>query len=1282
MPANAFITNSKSHTLKKRLGELIQHSQELKFLVGFFYFSGWRELYESLKIQSDLNIKLLVGLDVDRSLDCMLEVAKECDELSKDELADRFFASLHIALNDESLDNQEFYEQVLYFLDLLQGGRLQIKKTLEPNHAKLYLFKVKDELRTLLESVSAENQSVGKFITGSSNLTRAGIWGQNEFNVEISDYGWKEAETYFDELWETAIPITEIPERKEFLARLVRDKTQVANVTPFEAYALVLKSYLDLAEQKSIKPYVKRLLEESGYKDYQYQTDAVNQALTIIDQYNGVIIADVVGLGKSVIAGMLARNLGKRGMVICPPGLIGDARRKDSGWYKYLADFKLYDWEVRSSGDLERAAEYLQLHGDDIEIIIVDEADRFRNEDTVDYEWLSNICRNRVVILLTATPFNNTPQDIFTLLKLFIVPGKSKITLDENLEGRFAHYNSDFRRLSYILRYFNNKDEEKRYRAETYYAQIFEAPLPVDISRVKRQAVQLAAEIRAVLEPVLIRRNRLDLKTDPVYSKEVTELSDIADPVELFFALSSEQMDFYNQVIEEYFSEEGRFHGAIYQPFSYEEQKAIASEKLGEEENRVFQQQRNLYEFMRRLLVKRFESSFGAFAKSIANFEHVHECVLEFIQNSGGQYVLDRKLIEQVYNSDPDDIEAALEKFAQQLSEMKKVPKHQRIYVIDEFDRAKEFMQDIQSDLELLHEIRQQIEELDLVDRDPKANSLLVEIRKILRATPAKGEPKRKVLIFSEYIDTVKHLEPILEKAFPGQVVSSNSGLAPSQLKQILANFDAGFKAKDQKNDFQILLASDKLSVGFNLNRAGAIINYDIPWNPTRVIQRVGRINRIGKKVFQNLYLYNFFPTEKGADIVKSREIASQKMFLIHNTLGEDAKIFAVDETPTASELFKRVNSNPDDEQEQSTLTQVRRLYFGIQAKYPDVIERIKEFPARVKTAKAYSANQLLVFRRKGLGLFIQIVDDTLQNKPEVRTSLFEETLPFIECTFDEPHLPLGPNFWNSYDAVKAYREIPYIPSKSDAALEPKAYNNLQTALNHYKDYLEDKQLLFIRVLIEDLRDYKTLAKSTLRRFANIKLDTSKPQSIQDFKTELDLVRINLGEDYLEIIKTRLGTLKSEVIIAIENQVLDGYVKSKFPVEKAEGIIQESFGADPKWGKINTSIWEHFSYGKKGRLGLSAMKQIAAHLEVSADEILSVIGLLTSPSQDYLKQVFYRQLAPGKIELVSSDEIIHQIRQLYFAYGQDKSRWREWAGQVLVGWEPMNAEISLEDAIL
>ena len=285
----------------------------------------------------------------------------------------------------------------------------------------------------------------------------------------------------------------------------------------------------------------------------------------------------------------------------------------------------MFDWDVYSLGALDKVQEYLALYGDDVNTIIVDEAHRFRNEDTEAYERLSQICTNRSVILLTATPFNNAPSDIFALLKLFIPPGKSTLTLDEKLAARFARYNSEFRKLSYILRY-HNAGGEKQARAEKYYQEIFDTPPPIDVGRVQHRVRQLANEIRAVIEPIVIRRNRLDLKRDPAYAQEITQLSEVADPVELFYELSPEQSTFYDQVINDYFGEEGRFRGAIYQPYAYEHQRRLM--QLDEEGNFTYQQQRNLYEFMRRLLVKRFESSFGAFAQSVRNFIRVHEIVL------------------------------------------------------------------------------------------------------------------------------------------------------------------------------------------------------------------------------------------------------------------------------------------------------------------------------------------------------------------------------------------------------------------------------------------------------------------------------------------------------------------------------------------------------------------------------------------------------------------------------------------------------------------------------
>ena len=1121
-----FITNAQEQSLKDRIATLIHYSKELKFLVGFFYFSGWKELYKALRTRSDLKMKILVGLDTDIHMGSAIEIAdSQTQNRTQHELVRRYYCSLQTALRDEILDTSSFYEQAPFFVQLLEENRLEIRKTFDPNHAKLYLF-------CLDEAGQAVSNTPGRFITGSSNLTHAGLSGQNEFNVEIGDYGWREAEAFFDDLWRNAILLSELPERKMQLLRIIRRQTQIAEISPFEAYALVLKTYLDMMEQKVIRPNVRRLMEEHGYVTYRYQEEAVQQALSVIDQYNGVILADVVGLGKSVIASRLARERNGRGLVICPPSLMGDPKTRTSGWYKYLSDFGLNDWDVYSVGALDQVQEYLTVYGDDIETIIVDEAHRFRNEDTEAYERLSQICANRAVILLTATPFNNTPSDIFALLKLFIPPGKSTLTLDENLTARFARYNSEFRKLSHILRH-HNAGGDKQANAEKYYKELFNKTPPMDLSLVRQRASQLANEIRAIIEPVVIRRNRLDLQHDPIYAQEVTMLSEVADPIELFYELTEEQSAFYDQVINEYFGEDGRFRGAIYQPFAYEKKRRL--DNLNEEDNRIYLQQQNLYDFMRRLLVKRFESSIGAFMQSIQNFIHVHEHVMEFIQNSGGLYILDRSLVEKIYSADPDEINIALEDFIRRLAAKEKLdPRHDRIYIVNKFDDQQGFLQDIQSDLDLLKFIRARVQELNLMTDDPKVKCLIKAIAEILNRVTLPGEPCRKVVVFSEYLDTVSYIAPIVRRAFSERVLIAEGNLGKTFFAELLANFDASYPLDKQCDDFDILVTSDKLSEGINLNRAGAVINYDIPWNPTRVIQRLGRINRIGRKVFESLNIYNFFPTRQGADIVQSREIAAQKMFLIHNTLGEDAKVFAPDETPSPAELFRRINRNPEEEEEESILTSIRQQFFALQQTHPEVIEHLNDFPPRVKTAKDNSRNELFVFRRKGLQLFVHTVPETGASKIEVNPLPLEEALEHIRCEWNTPRQPLSANFWRSYEAIKNFREQIPMPL-SDNALLVKAENNLRSALENYADELED-QLPFIQTLLRDLKEFQTLSKYSLRRLILIEMQKNISQKdLKRFQNIIDNLRRSLGDDYLERIEQRLKEFRSEIIIAIEN---------------------------------------------------------------------------------------------------------------------------------------------------
>ena len=144
--ANNFITNNKTHkSLKGRLNTLIGISDELKFLVGFFYFSGWQELFENLKKNDKLTLKLLVGLQVDQILNKIVEHGSQEEEQSQDDQFNQFMTSMGNAINNEEMDTEAFYNQVEFFLQMLNEKRLIIRKTENSNHAKLYLFRLNEE---------------------------------------------------------------------------------------------------------------------------------------------------------------------------------------------------------------------------------------------------------------------------------------------------------------------------------------------------------------------------------------------------------------------------------------------------------------------------------------------------------------------------------------------------------------------------------------------------------------------------------------------------------------------------------------------------------------------------------------------------------------------------------------------------------------------------------------------------------------------------------------------------------------------------------------------------------------------------------------------------------------------------------------------------------------------------------------------------------------------------------------------------------------------------------
>lgn len=1094
------LINPQNKSLKDRLNELIPNAEELKFLVGFFYFSGFKEIAENIRNSPNLSkINILVGLDVDEINSRIIEIEKNHASKTDKEIKQIFVDSFRKSFQSDECDTKEFYEQVKLFLDLFRQSKLELRKTRDPNHAKLYLFKLKNNTPDTIA------------IVGSSNLTRPGLSKQDELNVELrEDFYLNELRTYFDTLWNNAIKFDDEFIKKEIIDT-IENHSPIKAITPFEAFIYILYLYhhfnfLSGSEDSSLEAFLIR----KNYKPFKYQLDAVYQAVKILEVHNGVILADVVGLGKSIIACLIAKKLKVRGLVIAPPGLIGDTTLKTSGWAKYLNDFELYDWEIFSTGKLEDALNRVQ--NEQFDAVIVDEVHKFRNENTDSYAYLQAICRGKKVILLTATPFNNRPSDIFAYLKLFTIPKQSTLTLNGNLQGLFKGLEMRFEYLTRILK-------EKDKRTKQYYSMFFPNDTQIDPQKVRKALKMLSQSIRKVIEPITIRRNRLDLQQDPVYQNEITKLPRVNPPIECFFEMDEGLNDFYDKIIEKCFSEDGLFKGPVYRPDRYKIKQN--SQSNGDTPEQEKAPQRNLYDFMRRLLVKRFESSFYAFQRSIQNFLTIYQNALRFIEKTG-KYILNRDVMNKILemdisNLDEEELESLINALMDQSNGRQK-----EIYNLDDMKRG--FLDDIYSDIRLFNAILSEFDQLQcLSNNDPK----ILALRKTLNGIVT--TKRQKAVIFTEFVDTAQYVYDNIKGNFKVLLVIQKSGR--ELYEEILANFDASCPAEKQKNDYDILLVTDRFSEGYNLNRANHVINLDIPWNPVRVIQRLGRINRIGTMPFNDLFIYNFFPTKKGEDQINLRKIAETKMFTIHQCLGEDAQIFSEDEEPSPSELYQRLNKNPDDDHNQlSLITKVREI---LEKNYPTVL-KVKHLPRYVKVAKRYdSDNMVMAVKRANMIYFFF-------NAGNQNPLTLEDVWKYIECEMNEPRLELSAYFWDNYDALKKiyfdFLQKGYTDQQTSGNINDnlhRAFSLITEILRKNPHWLQDDDKNFLDDLRNDMVNFGTIPQRILSQIAQWKINQQT-----DIISQIAELRRLLGVDYLNKIRKQTQKIKNEIIICIENQKL------------------------------------------------------------------------------------------------------------------------------------------------
>lgn len=884
-----FFTNEKDSTLLDRFKVTLENNTKFfDVLVGYFRTSGFFHLYKSLeKVEK---IRILVGISVNRQTQELLSQAQEKEitiKFSHKEAKDVFSDDVAKEM-EESEDNIEVESGVQKFIEFIKSGKLEIRAYPSQSiHAKVYIIR-KD---------ASKSEDYGRVITGSSNFSYSGFHENLEFNVELKDSrDVKYALEKFEALWKDSVDIS------EKYVETINSRTWLNdNITPYELYLKFLYEYFKEKINEDMNTIYKdrRFLPE-GFMELEYQDEAVKDAMAKLGDYGGVFLADVVGLGKTYISALLAQQLEGYKLIICPPVLM-------EYWHDTFRDFGVRGFEVESLGKLDKI---IDKGVEKYQNVFIDEAHRFRNETNQTYEKLKQICWGRRVILVSATPLNNTPFDILSQVKLFQKGHNSAIPNVRDLDNFFSRMHKKLKTV-----------DRKNLKA---YLKI-----------VKENSLEMRENI---LKYLMVRRTRSEVLK---YFKKDLEnrklkFPSVSEPKKVYYEFDDKLEKTFIQTIELIKA----FNYTRYMPLIY-----LKNPDADEKQEMVAQ--RNLGRFMKILLIKRLESSFHAFKMTLNRFIGSYEGFIGMLDK--GTVYISKKYGDKVFEALENDDEEGI----MHLVEQEKVKK----YEAKDFDKL--FKDNLEKDLNILLEIKKLWDDVTI---DPKIDKFdaILKADKVLK--------DNKLIIFTESKETAEYLDKNLKKSFGNKVLSYSSKSSASVRDTIIENYDPRHRLI--KDDVRILISTDILAEGVNLHRSNVVINYDIPWNPTRVLQRVGRVNRVDTK-FDDIYVYNFFPTIQSNNEIKLEEAARAKIQAFHDTLGEDAQYLTEGEEITSHELFSRLNSKKileeggevEEDSELEYLSEIRK----IRDTDPNLYERIKRLPKKARSARLYkdAEESVVTFFRK-----------------------------------------------------------------------------------------------------------------------------------------------------------------------------------------------------------------------------------------------------------------------------------------------------------------------------
>jgi len=754
--------------------------------------------------------------------------------------------------------NRDSSKAVKQIVEALRAGNMEVKRY-ENNflHAKAYIFS---------PTINDEHNESEAVIVGSSNLTAAGLSSNLELNLGRYDTPTvTKAKEWFDRLWEEAVPF----DLAAFFDEMFLPKT------PFEIFLRVLWELYGNEVEEDHK-------FDKGLPLTSFQKHGVVRALRLINETGGVIVADDVGLGKTFIAGEILnfyKERRQRALLICPAAL------RDTAWKQFQSDYELY-LETKSFEELARDKQLwdennrpnaksrnLERDIDEYQLIIIDEAHNYRNPASpsrADALRAFLYGKRKDVLMLTATPVNNSLWDLYHLTRFFVkqdsfLANKGIISIKE--------------RFNQAMRTNPNS-------------------LSPDV-------------LYPIIDATTVKRTRKFIKkhypNDQVKINGIMQTIVFPEPkaISVRYNLDSLMPGLFD-LIETYFDPENsdcilfaRYKSNAYLNVPDSDNEHVANTVTG---------------LLLSGLLKRFESSTGAFKISIERLIGQHETFLKALNNG---FVVSTEFLKESSSSDDEDFDDLLESNEEAFDA--------KNYEIDLLTK------DVENDLNKLKKILTFLSKIT-PDKDPKLKQLVLHLEAILAEAQQEASSredeinKRKVIIFSFFADTVRWVNAYLKSQ-----ISSNAKLASykGRIEIVIGNTQGESYSKanaaarfapdtagkpGDANETDILISTDVLAEGVNLQQARHIINYDMPWNPMRLVQRHGRIDRIGSQ-HNRVYMRTIFPLDRLNALLRLEERISRKIAMAAVSVGVVSPIASAvgtnrDFTETKEEIQKLLDED------------------------------------------------------------------------------------------------------------------------------------------------------------------------------------------------------------------------------------------------------------------------------------------------------------------------------------------------------------------------------------